>query len=104
MSEIKTITPEEVKTQLSEGVNLHLIDVREDDEVAEDMIPKAVHIKMGEVPEHLDQLDKDKEYIIICRSGGRSGRVCEYLNEQGYNVTNMVGGMLEWTGPREPKL
>ncbi|MBS4208608.1 rhodanese-like domain-containing protein [Bacillus sp. FJAT-50079] len=104
MSEIKTITPEEVRNQLIEGNNIHLIDVREDDEVAEGMIPQAVHIKMGEIPDHLDQLDKDKEYILVCRSGGRSGRVCEFLMEYGYNVTNMVGGMLEWTGEQKPKL
>lgn len=104
MAEIKTITPDEVKEQLRNGENLNLIDVREDDEVAEGMIPQAVHIKMGDIPEHLDELDKDKSYILICRSGGRSNRVCEYLIEQGYDVTNMVGGMLEWTGPKEPKL
>ncbi|MBS4175949.1 rhodanese-like domain-containing protein [Lederbergia citrea] len=103
MEEIKTITPEEVKNQLREGKNLHLIDVREDDEVAEGMIPKAVHIPMGEIPDQLDQLNRDNEYILVCRSGGRSGRVCEYLMEQGLNVKNMVGGMLEWTGPQEPK-
>lgn len=103
VKEIKTITPEEVKTKLRDGENLNLIDVREDDEVSEGMIPRAVHIRMGDIPDHLDQLDKNKEYIMICRSGGRSGRVCEYLMEQGYNVRNMVGGMLEWTGPQEPK-
>nr|WP_249305909.1 rhodanese-like domain-containing protein [Lederbergia citrea] len=103
VEEIKTITPEEVKNQLREGKNLHLIDVREDDEVAEGMIPKAVHIPMGEIPDQLDQLNRDNEYILVCRSGGRSGRVCEYLMEQGLNVKNMVGGMLEWTGPQEPK-
>ncbi|MEK3887657.1 rhodanese-like domain-containing protein [Bacillus sp. FSL K6-3431] len=104
MAEIKTITPEEVKNQLQSGGTLNLIDVREDDEVAEGMIPEALHIKMGDIPERLDQLDKEKEYILVCRSGGRSGRVCDYLREQGYDVTNMVGGMLEWTGTEKPKL
>ncbi|MCJ8009533.1 rhodanese-like domain-containing protein [Lederbergia wuyishanensis] len=103
MEHIKTITPEEVQKQLEEGKTLNLIDVREDDEVAEGMIPEAVHIRMGNIPENLDKLDLNSEYIIICRSGGRSGRVCEYLFDQGYNVSNMVGGMLEWEGPLEPK-
>lgn len=103
MGEIKLITPEEVEIQLNEGKTLNIIDVREDDEVAEGMIPKAVHIKMGDIPDQLDQLDKNTEYVLVCRSGGRSGRVCEYLMEQGFNVTNMVGGMLEWTGHQEPK-
>lgn len=99
MNEIKTITPVEVENLLKEGKNLNIIDVREDEEVAEGMIPTAVHIKMGEIPEHLDQFDRNKEYIMVCRSSGRSGRVCDYLQAQGYNVINMIGGMLDWTGP-----
>ncbi|MBS4200071.1 rhodanese-like domain-containing protein [Bacillus sp. FJAT-49732] len=103
MEHIKTITPEEVQKQLEEGKTLNLIDVREDDEVAEGMIPTAVHIKMGDIPENLAKLDPNKEYIFICRSSGRSGRVCDYLFDQGYKVCNMVGGMLEWEGPLEQK-
>ncbi|MBS4195092.1 rhodanese-like domain-containing protein [Lederbergia citri] len=103
MELIKTVTPEEVQKQLEEGKTLNLIDVREDEEVAEGMIPEAVHIKMGDIPEKLDKLDLHSEYIIICRSGGRSSRVCEYLFDQGYNVCNMVGGMLEWEGSLKPK-
>ena len=103
MDEMKTITPEEVKVHLEEGKKLNLIDVREDDEVAEGMIPAALHIPMGEIPGSLEQLDKSTEYVIVCRSGGRSGNVCKYLSEHGYHTTNMVGGMLEWTGTQEPK-
>lgn len=102
--EIKTITPEEVKSRLENDETLYLIDVREDEEVAEGMIPEAVHIRMGEIPEHLDHIDKENEYIFICRSGGRSHRVCEYLMAIGYpNVVNMTGGMLKWDGELKPK-
>lgn len=98
MEEVKTITPEELQKKLENGERLDLVDVREDDEVAEGMIPGAKHIKMGDIPYKLDELDKDKEYIFICRSGRRSENVCHYLNEQGYKTVNMVGGMLEWKG------
>ena len=101
--EYKTITPEELKKMLDEGADLDMVDVREDEEVEEGMIPKARHIKMGEIPESLDKFDKDKEYIMICRSGNRSGRVSQYLHEQGYKVVNMEGGMLEWEGETQPK-
>jgi len=101
MAGIEIITPEELKEKLGKGDKLEIVDVREDEEVAEGMIPGAKHIRMGEIPENLAYFDKDKEYIFICRSGRRSESVCLYLQDQGYKVRNMIGGMLEWTGERE---
>ncbi|MDR7077732.1 rhodanese-related sulfurtransferase [Neobacillus niacini] len=101
MEEIQIITPEELKKKLEEGEKLELVDVREDEEVAQGMIQGAKHIRMGEIPVNLDYFDKDKEYIFICRSSARSGNVCYYLQEQGYKVRNMVGGMLAWPGETE---
>lgn len=101
MEEIQIITTEELKNKLSAGEELQLVDVREDDEIATGKIKEATHIRMGDIPASLDQLDKDKEYIFICRSGRRSENVCHYLQDQGYKVRNMVGGMLEWEGDVE---
>ncbi|MCA1032438.1 rhodanese-like domain-containing protein [Bacillus timonensis] len=98
MTDIQIITPEELKKKLEAGEKVELVDVREDEEVAEGKIPQARHIRMGTIPENLDQFDKDTEYIMICRSGRRSENVCSYLQDQGYKVRNMVGGMLEWQG------
>ncbi|MDQ6599990.1 rhodanese-like domain-containing protein [Bacillus salipaludis] len=98
MEEIQIITPEELKSKLEQGEKLELVDVREDEEVAEGMIPGAKHIRMGDIPVNLDYFDKDKEYIFICRSSRRSENVCYYLQEQGYKVRNMIGGMMNWTG------
>jgi rhodanese-related sulfurtransferase len=98
MEEIQIITPEELKKKLEQGEKLELVDVREHEEVEQGMIPGAKHIRMGEIPVNLDYFDKDKEYIFICRSSRRSENVCYYLQEQGYKVRNMIGGMLEWTG------
>ncbi|KYG36426.1 rhodanese-like domain-containing protein [Priestia endophytica] len=95
---VKEITTEELQKKLENGESLHLIDVRENEEVAEGMIPGAVHIPMGEIPQKMDQLDTDKEYIFICRSGRRSENVCFFLEDHGYQARNMVGGMLEWNG------
>ncbi|MED1203131.1 rhodanese-like domain-containing protein [Heyndrickxia acidicola] len=103
MLTFQVISTEELKNKLAKGEKLNLIDVREEDEVAEGMIPEAKHIPMGEIPASLDQFNKDEEYIFICRSSGRSGRVCEYMSSQGFKVTNMTGGMLEWTGETKPK-
>jgi rhodanese-related sulfurtransferase len=98
MEEIQIITTEELKKKLEQGEKLELVDVREDHEVAQGIIPGAKHIRMGDIPANLDYFDKEKEYIFICRSSARSGNVCHYLHEQGYKVRNMTGGMLEWTG------
>ncbi|MCZ0755187.1 rhodanese-like domain-containing protein [Anoxybacillus sp. J5B_2022] len=98
MQEIKEITAEELKKKLESGEKLNLIDVREEEEVALGMIPGAKHIRMGDIPNRLDEFNKEEEYIFICRSGARSGNVCYYLQEMGYNVCNMAGGMLAWDG------
>lgn len=100
---IPTITAEEVRQKVESGENIELIDVREDTEVAEGMIPQAEHIVMGTIPENLDRLNKETEYIIICRSGKRSENVSRYLIENGYKAVNMTGGMLEYTGETAPK-
>ncbi|ETI66571.1 rhodanese-like domain-containing protein [Neobacillus vireti] len=98
MEAIQTITPEELQKKLAAGEKLELVDVREDEEVVMGMIPGAKHIRLGDIPANLDYFDKDKEYIFICRSSARSGNVCYYLQDQGYKVRNMIGGMMNWTG------
>lgn len=98
---MKEITPIEVEKILNEGKNLNIIDVRETDEVEAGRIPGATHIPLGLVEFRKQDLDKSKEYIIVCRSGGRSGRAAKYLESQGYNVINMTGGMLAWEGKTE---
>ncbi|WP_342507032.1 rhodanese-like domain-containing protein [Sporosarcina sp. FSL K6-2383] len=98
---MKEMTTTELQQLLEQGQELNLVDVRELDEVAQGMIPGAIHIPLGEVVERLDELDKAKPYILICRSGGRSGRASEFLDAEGYDVTNMVGGMLAWEGATE---
>jgi len=94
---MQEITPSEVKERLERGEKLHIIDVREDEEVALGMIPGAKHIPLGQLPERLGEIDKTGETIMVCRSGGRSGRACEFLEASGVQgVKNMAGGMLAW--------
>lgn len=98
---MKTMTAKEVEALLNEGKTLNMIDVREVDEVEAGKIPGAIHIPLGLVEFRMNELDKSKEYIMICRSGGRSGRAAQFLEGQGYNVINMTGGMLTWEGKVE---
>lgn len=90
--------------EVLESLNNHkqiIIDVREVEEVAAGKIPGAINIPLSLLEYRLNELDKSKEYIIVCRSGARSGRATMFLNANGYNATNMVGGMLDWEGPIE---
>ncbi|MED4974225.1 rhodanese-like domain-containing protein [Geobacillus kaustophilus NBRC 102445] len=98
---MKTITPKEVEERLRAGESLHIIDVREPEEVAAGKIPGAVNIPLGLIEFRMHELDQNQEYILVCRSGGRSGRAAEFLDSRGYRVVNMTGGMLAWEGPIE---
>ena len=58
---------------------LNIIDVREVDEVKAGKIPGAIHIPLGLVEFKMQDLDKSKEYIMVCRSGGRSAQAASFL-------------------------
>lgn len=95
---MKTILPTEVQQKLEAGEAIHLIDVREAVEVEDGHIPGVIHISLGLLEFRMHELDKQTPYIMVCRSGGRSGQATAFLESQGYDVTNMSGGMLEWKG------
>lgn len=73
-----------------------LLDVREQDEWDAGHAPEALHIPMGELSARLDDLPADNPVYVICRSGGRSARVTAFLNANGWDATNVDGGMQSW--------
>lgn len=75
----------------------YLIDVREPDEWAAGHAPGAHHVPMMEVPARMAEVPTDADVVVVCRSGGRSGQVVQYLNGNGRdNVRNLDGGMHAW--------
>lgn len=94
----KTIHPNEVKEKLANGEKVNILDVREDEEWISGHIPGAKHIPLGKIMERSGELEKGKPIIVVCRSGGRSSRACEYLNNSGIDAINMTGGMNNWEG------
>lgn len=95
----REMTAAELKEQLEQGVKLNLIDVREPDEWMDGHIKEARLIPLSEFQARAHEVhDVEGDVVFICRSGGRSGRVCEFLSLQGFEVTNVTGGMLAWTG------
>lgn len=95
---MKSITPEEVQAKLEAGEAINLIDVREVGEVEAGAIPGITHIPLGLLEFRMHELDKNTPYVMVCRSGGRSGQATAFLDAHGYDVTNMSGGMLAWQG------
>lgn len=98
---MNTITTEELQTLLAEGKEVNVIDVREAAEVAGGKIPGAVNMPLGLLEFKMNELNKSKEYYVNCLSGGRSSSACQFLDNQGYNVTNIEGGIMAWDGDVE---
>tara|TARA_B100000575_G_C22929991_1_gene538992 strand:- start:33 stop:347 length:315 start_codon:yes stop_codon:yes gene_type:complete len=92
---IKEILVKELKDGLDKK-DLILIDVREEEERAICNIEPSAHVPMNKIPSHLDKLDKNTYYAIICHSGVRSHNVCFYLQNHGFKVRNVVGGIHQW--------
>ena len=98
MAVIGEIEPVELERRLSCGDSIRLLDVREPDEVALARFPGAQHLPMGDVPSHLDELDADAEWVIICHHGIRSAQVAMYLARMGFErVANLTGGIDRWS-------
>jgi rhodanese-related sulfurtransferase len=101
----KEMSPREYAARAAAGPAPLLLDVREDWELAIARLDEAVHIPMGEVPARLGELEASREIAVLCRSGGRSGQVARYLEQQGFeNVWNVAGGILAWSEQVDPSL
>ena len=79
--------------QLYQNEQLSLVDVREVEEFETLHLEGAQNLPLSQLTDTYDQLDKDLLYYVICKSGMRSARACQFLAEQGYDVINVQGGM-----------
>lgn len=94
---MKSINVTELKSWMDSGKQFKLIDVREPLEYQTGHI-NGVSIPMGEVLQRISEIPADEDVVIHCKSGGRSGSVCNYLEtELGYsNLYNLEGGIMAW--------
>ncbi len=82
---------------LRERDDVLLIDVREPSEYAAGHIPGITLIPMGEIPNRLADIPKDKTVIVSCQSGRRSSQIASFLQEQGFtNLHDLDGGFSAW--------
>ena len=98
---VREITIDELKLALANGAQV--IDVRETNEFESGHVPDAQHVALGTVPESLEIFRSDFDVFVICQSGGRSLRACEFLHDQGItNVVNVIGGTSGWIALGNP--
>ncbi|MBX7180874.1 MAG: rhodanese-like domain-containing protein [Bacteroidia bacterium] len=102
---MKELTAQELKTWMDEGKTFQLIDIREDYEREVSNIG-GNHIPMGQVLSRTEEIDRDKEVVIYCRSGGRSGVIVQQLSTVlGLeNLNNLKGGMQGWKASIDPTI
>jgi rhodanese-related sulfurtransferase len=98
----RDVTPAELAAH-REGVKL--VDVREPHEFTGELghIDGAELVPLATVVAASESWDKDTEIVLVCRSGGRSGRAADALARAGFTrLSNMVGGMLRWNDEQRP--
>ena len=101
---IPQITVKELKRRMDAGEDVQLIDVREPYEYQIARIGGKL-IPQNDVPQRLAEIDRDREVVVHCKSGGRSQRIAEFLKQSGYpRVVNVAGGILAWSDEIDPKV
>ena len=105
MSNFKEISVQKLNQKINNNEKFSLIDVRENKELTISKISQAIHIPMNTIPDNLHQIKSTKPIIVMCKSGGRSAQVCEYLQNQGYsNIYNLKGGIIRWALEIDPSM
>lgn len=103
---VEEITATELKERMDAGENVQLIDVRQPEEYAFAKIEGAKLIPLGELPSRVGELDPTREIVFQCKSGVRSARAVEFLQQTGFqgSVKNLRGGITAWSNEVDPKV
>jgi rhodanese-related sulfurtransferase len=92
----KNVSTEDAK-KLIENNEVVVLDVRTPEEFQGGHIPNATLIPLQELENRLNEIDKEKGYLVVCRSGNRSAQASEILSNNGFStIYNMTGGMNNW--------
>ncbi len=101
------VTVEQTQSLMASGEYI-LLDVRTTEEFDGELghLPDAVLIPVQELEQRVSELEqyKGKKIIAYCRTGNRSGKAASFLNQKGYDVVNMQGGMVEWNEKKLPAI
>lgn len=86
----------ELRELLEGGKPPQILDVREDWELPGSEMPQSIHIPMNQVPDALDRLDPKREVVVVCAHGVRSEAIGRFLQDQGFQASNLSGGYAAW--------
>ncbi len=101
----REILPIELQDELASDNPPIILDVREPDELLTSALPGAINIPMGEVEARLDELDPAANYVVLCRSGSRSGKITLMLKRKGFKqVRNVATGINGWAQTVDPQM
>lgn len=88
---------QELKERIDAGETVLLVDVREPNELATGIIPGAISIPLGQLPERWQEVKDANEVVVYCAAGMRSYQGTRFLREKGIqNATSMEGGIKAW--------
>ena len=94
---VKEIEATELQRRIAAGDDVMVLDIRSDAEWAQGVLPGAEHWAMHLIPLRMQDLPKDKDVVLYCRSGARSHHACQFLAQQSVdNAINLRGGIISW--------
>jgi rhodanese-related sulfurtransferase len=90
------VSARDAQTRLAADPAPLLLDVREPSEFKQARIDGAVLIPLGQLQARVGELPQEREIIVVCASGSRSGVAVNALRKAGYNASNLEGGIGAW--------
>jgi rhodanese-related sulfurtransferase len=102
---MKEIGPSELKERLASPTPPLVLDVREQWEWQRAHMAEARLLPMGQVPEHLDELERNRDIVVFCHHGGRSRQIVLFLEQHGFDrAINLRGGIDAWSREVDPSV
>jgi rhodanese-related sulfurtransferase len=97
---VPSVAVDQLPTPLPEG--LTVLDVREQVEWQHGHLAGSLHVPMSELAGRLAEVPTEGQLLVVCKVGGRSARVVQYLVQQGVDAVNLDGGLVEWEAAGRP--
>jgi len=100
MHSVPSVVVDQLPTPLPD--ELTVLDVREPIEWQHGHVEGSVHVPMMDIPERVGDLPTEGQVLVVCKVGGRSAQVVQYLQQHGIDAFNLDGGLLEWHAAGRP--